>query len=279
MNNERGTTAPRKRSSFIVPRSSFFLIAAVLFAQTVFALDIPPAPAQWFTDAGGIVDAAQSSALNDKLAQFEQRSGAQLIIYTFPSLDGEALEDFTIRCAERWKVGNKKYDNGLILFVFVKEKKVRVEVGYGLEGTMTDAVSSRVIREQIAPNFQQGNYGAGLHAAADAIIARIEKNEAPVAPVNGGRGAQSAKPNGFDGFAFIILLFVFFVFILPMLRRRGGGGGGCGGCFWPMFFLGGGGGGTTFGGGGWDGGGGGGGFGGFSGGGGSFGGGGASGGW
>ena len=269
MNDERSRPAG---SSFIVHRSSFLLAALLLVATASSALDVPPAPTEWFTDKAGIVDSTQASQLNDKLAAFEQRSGAQFIIYVFPSLEDEALEDFTIRCAEKWKVGNKKYDNGLILFVFVKERKVRIEVGYGLEPTITDAFSKKVILEQIAPYFQQNNYNAGLNGAADAIIARIEKTEPPVAPVNQ-RGAQSAKPGGFDVFGLLVLLFVFFFFILPMLRR---GGGGCGGCFWPLFFMGGGGrgGGITFGGGG-----GGGGFGGFSGGGGSFGGGGASGGW
>src|SRR5207248_9377413 len=131
-------------------------------------------------------------AINEKLAAFEQRSGAQFIIYTFPTLDNEALEDFTIRCAEKWKVGNKKYDNGLILFVFVKERKIRIEVGYGLEPTVTDAFSSRVIREDIAPHFQKGDYAGGLNAAADALIAQIEHKEAPVPPVSqrgGGGGA------------------------------------------------------------------------------------------
>lgn len=244
-------------------------------ATTAFALDVPPPPTQWFTDAAHVVDASQASALNQKLAAFEQRSGAQFIIYVFPSLQGEALEDFTIRCAEKWKVGNKKYDNGLILFVFVQERKLRIEVGYGLEPTITDAFSSDVIRNDIAPHFKQGDYAGGLNAGADAIIARIEKGGGQTSSAQPARGVPAAKPGGIDVLGLLILLFVLFFVILPLVRR----GGGCGGCLWPMFFLGGGGGrGITFGGGGW-GGGGGGGFGGFSGGGGSFGGGGASGGW
>lgn len=272
--------AGKKRTQFFpASRQPSFpaLFTSLLFALAapLFALSVPPAPTQWLTDRGGVVDAAQAQALNDKLASFEQRSGAQFIIYVFPTLEGEVLEDFTIRCAEQWKVGNKKYDNGLILFVFVKERKLRVEVGYGLEPTMTDSFSSDVIRNYIAPHFSTGDYAGGLNAAADAIIARIEKTAAPVPPVNGGGGARaSAKPGGTDVIGILVLLFIFFFVILPMLRR---GGGGCGGCLWPMFFMGGGGRGTTFGGGGW--GGGGGGFGGFSGGGGGFGGGGASGGW
>lgn len=253
-------------------RARFLILALLLFgaALPALALDIPSAPTQWFTDKAGIVPPTEGDLLNRKLEQFEQSSGAQFIIYVFPSLENEALEDFTIRCAERWKVGQKKYDNGLILFVFVQEKKVRVEVGYGLEGTITDAVSSRVIREQIAPAFQQGQYGRGLDAAADAIIARIRGGEAPVAPLQ--RGGQPQSDGEDIGIVpvIIILLVIFFV-VLPMLRR-----GGFSGCVLPFLLSGGG---TTFGGGGGFSGGGFGGGGGFSGGGGGFGGGGASGGW
>lgn len=249
-------------------------IFALLFALAapIVALDIPQAPAQWFTDRAGLLTPDQASALNEKLRAFEQQSGAQFIIYTMPSLEGESLEDFTIRAAEKWKVGQKKYDNGLILFVFRDERKVRVEVGYGLEGTITDAFSSDVIRNYIAPHFQQGDYAGGLNAGADAVIARISGKEAPVAPLASGRGAGTTQLSGRDVMMLLVILFIFIFFVAPLLSR-----GGCGGCFLPMFF-GGGGGGTTFGGGGW-GGGGGGGFGGFSGGGGGFGGGGASGGW
>lgn len=253
-------------------RSSAFA-AALLFvlAANALALDIPPTPTQWFTDRAGLVSAADAEALNRKLAAFEQQSGAQFIIYVFPSLEGEAVEDFTIRAVERWKVGQRKYDNGLVLFVFVKERKIRVEVGYGLEGTITDAFSSRVIREVMAPHFQQGDWAGGLNAGADALMAQIRKGEAPVEPFRRtGQGQQPATPGAV---MFLILLFVLIFFILPMLSRRHG----CSGCIFPFFIFPGGGGGITFGGGG--GGFSGGGFGGFSGGGGRFGGGGATGGW
>lgn len=254
--------------------SRFVLVLAMLSSSHLAALDVPAAPTQWVTDGAGILQAQELTALNDKLRAFEERSGSQFIIYIFPSLEEESLEDFSIRAAEQWKAGQAKYDNGLILLVFMKEQRVRVEVGYGLEGAMTDAYSSRVIRNFISPDFQRGQYGAGLNAAADAIIARIEGNEVPV-PVARERGSGGIISLGPP---FLILLFFLF-FVLPLLMRRGGCGG-CGGCIpLPLFFPTGG---TTFGGrGGFGGGGGGfgGGFGGFSGGGGGFGGGGASGGW
>src|SRR5579872_4137601 len=242
----------RRHSSFILRPSSFFVLLCLITATaSLFALDIPPPPAQWFTDKAGIVDSAAAEALNAKLANFEQASGAQFIIYVFPTLDDEALEDFTIRCAERWKVGNKKYDNGLILFVFVKERKLRIEVGYGLEGTVTDAFSSRVIRDYIAPHFRSGDYAGGLNAGADAIIAQIQHTEPPVPPVQ--QRGPAASSSGSPAAGFGLLLFIIIIIIFASLITRSIPG--CGGCFWPMLFMGGGGG-RSFGGGGWGGGGG-----------------------
>jgi uncharacterized protein len=267
-------------------RVAAFLLLFAALAPSLLAKEPPAAPTQWFTDEAGLVSSTDASALNEKLRAFEQSSGAQFIVYVFKSLDGDPLEDFTIRCAEKWKVGNKKYDNGLILFVFVQERKARVEVGYGLEGTITDAFSSDVLRNYLTPHFRQADYAGGLNAAADALMAKIRGGEPPRPPVNpqGNAATSSVAHRGTSAAAagcvsplFILVLIIFFLFILPrlFLPRRGSG---CGGCFWPMFFLGGGGRGFTMGGGGWGGGGGFGG-GGFSGGGGGFGGGGASGGW
>ena len=275
MIDDRSTRLP----SFIVHRSSFVAAALVLLlAAGAFALEVPPAPTQWFTDRANLISAGDAAALNQKLAAFEQESGAQFIVYILPSLEGDSVEDFTIRAVEKWKVGQAKYDNGLVLFVFVQDRKIRVEVGYGLEGTITDAFSSRVIRQYIAPRFQSGDWAGGINAGADALMAQIRKGEAPVEPMERARSGEG-EPAGVGSVLFMIILFVIIFFILPAMLR--GGRGGCGGCL-PLFFFPGGGGGITFGGhrGGFGGGGfGGGGFGGFSGGGGGFGGGGATGGW
>jgi uncharacterized protein len=252
------------------------LLVFLLLAHSLSALEVPPAPVRWVTDSANILSTTDEAFLDTKLKNFEQESGAQFIVYTLPSIENESIEDFTIRAVEKWKVGQKKYDNGLVLFVFVKERKVRVEVGYGLEGTITDAVSSRVIREQIAPHFQKNDYNAGLNAAADEIMRRIRTGEKPVEPLQPTGGQPSGEPGGFDIGTIVFIAIMLFFFVLPMLQRRRGGG--CGGCI-PLFLPMGGGGGITFGGGGFSGGGFGGGGGGFSGGGGGFGGGGATGGW
>lgn len=257
----------------------FLLPFLLSFAATLHALEVPPAPTRWFTDTAGVVNTTEAAMLDTKLKNFEQETGAQFIIYVMPSVEGDVIEEFTIRAVDKWKVGQEKFDNGLVLFVFVKDRKARVEVGYGLEGTITDAVSNRVIEEQLAPHFRQGNYAAGLNAAADELMRRIRTGEKPVEPLRPqGRPVSRAAEPGFDVGTLVFIAIIFFFFILPMLSRRRRGG--CGGCI-PIFipFGGFGGGGVTFGGGGFSGGGFGGGGGGFSGGGGGFGGGGATGGW
>lgn len=269
----------RRSGRLPILRASSCLLLFVLLAATtrLAALEVPPPPTQWVTDGAGILGGTETDLLNRKLEQFEKTSGAQFIIYTLPSIENESIEDFTIRCVERWKVGRKGYDNGLVIFVFSKERKIRFEVGYGLEGTVTDAFTSQVTREVIAPYFQKGDYGGGLTAAVDTVTAKISKNEAPVPVTQSGGGQQQATSEGGIVPTLIVLFVVFFV-ILPMLSRRRSG---CGGCVLPLLMSGGG---TTFGrGGGFSGGGFGGGFGGggggFSGGGGGFGGGGSTGGW
>ncbi len=245
----------------------------VLVAASVMALPIPPRPTAWVTDGAGILSAEQQQALNQKLETLKQNTGTEFLIMTFPSLEGEEVVDYTNRVANMWKV---KDDKAVMLFVFLKERKTWIQVGYGLEGVITDAYSSRVYREILVPNFRAGKYYEGLNAAIDALATKIDPNAL--------RGTvaqkQPALPPGGDGGVAgsiipIIIVLVFIFFILPMFTRRRGG---CGGCFWPLFFMGGGGG-TTFGGGG---GGGGGGWnvgGSWGGGGSSFGGGGAGGGW
>ncbi len=207
----------------------------------------------------------------------EQATGAQVVVAVFPSLEGESLEDFSIRLAERWRIGRKDLDDGAILLVFVQDRKVRIEVGYGLEGAIPDAEASRIIRESIAPRFREGRYDAGLEAAARAIYAKVDRT-APAARAGKPRGRATGFPSwGVLGF-FAILAVIALMLMREAATTRGVSRGWTAGRRgWgvpPVIFF------PPFGGGrgGW-GGGGGGGFGGFSGGGGTFGGGGASGDW
>ncbi|PSJ36701.1 TPM domain-containing protein [Allosphingosinicella deserti] len=258
------------------------------YAQTV------PALTGRVVDQAGLLDPAQEQALTGKLEALERTTSRQLVVVTVPDLQGYSIEDVGFKLGETWKLGDKEADNGAILLIAPAEKKMRIEVGDGLEPILTDAFSGRVIRDIIRPRFQQGDFPGGIDAGADALIAQLQAP--PEAAERAAMEAQQqqqqqqqsgARSGGGGGGSILTLIFWGFILlfvILPMLsggrrgrrhRRRGGGGvwiwgPGLGGGGW------GGGGGSSWGGGGggWGGGGGG-----FSGGGGSFGGGGASGGW
>jgi uncharacterized protein len=118
----------------------------------------------------------KTQQLEERLARFEKETGHQIAVLTIPSLEGDPLEDFSIRVAETWKIGQKGFDNGAILLIAQKERKLRIEVGYGLEGVFPDAIASRIIREVIVPRFREGNFSPGIEAGVDAIL-QVTKGE------------------------------------------------------------------------------------------------------
>jgi uncharacterized protein len=212
-----------------------------------------------------VVDAATATRLDRKLWEFEQQTGHQILVVVYRKLPSPSLEDFTVRAAQAWKVGGKKLDTGAVWFVFVDDRKMRLEVGYGLEPVIPDVIAKRILADTVAPHLRSGHWPAGLAAGTDAILAAARQEPGSPRPA-----PSAAQGGGIDVgtviFIIIVLLFVF--------GNMGGGGrrsrtyGRSGWYVGPGPWIGGGG----FSGGG----GGGGGWGGFSGGGGSFGGGGAS---
>lgn len=218
-------------------------------------------------DEAAMIAADTKRRIEDKLAAFEQRTGDQVVVLTVDSLDGEPIEDYSVRVAQTWKLGQKGKDNGVLLVVAKQDRKIRIDVGYGLEPTLTDLETGRII-DLMRPDFQKGDFSAGIEHGSEAILTALDGGEVPAPPA--GQPEGKGLPVDFLTFGIAIAVFL----ILNVLanrsrssRWRGGGGG-----WWGGF------GGGGFGGGGFSGGGGGGG-GGFSGGGGSFGGGGASGSW
>jgi uncharacterized protein len=272
------------------------MIRAFLIAVTAFfAAAASPALAQDFPALSGrVVDAANiippdvEALLDAKLTAFETRTQRQLVVATVPSLDGYEISDYGYQLGRHWGLGDKARNDGAILLVAPNERKVRIEVGYGLEPVLTDGFSSLIIQNTILPAFKAGDMPGGIVAGTDAIIKQLElpaEEAAKVAQAAETRASESE--GGFPVGAIVWIVFLLFFFILPMLRGRGRKGRRYNGSLT----------GSTVGdillweagkaaargisggrGGGWGGGGGFGG-GGFSGGGGSFGGGGASGGW
>ena len=148
-----------------------------------------------------MLSSSKQAELEEDLHHFAQETTNQVVIATFPSLEEESLEDFSIRLAEAWKVGQKGKDNGVILLIFKNDRKVRIEVGYGLEGVLPDATCKLIIENEIAPRFRQGNFEEGIEAAARAIMA-VTKGE------YSSRGSPVSLPQNYFGPAMIFGIFL-----------------------------------------------------------------------
>ena len=233
---------------------SFFAFISFLNLSVLFALEVPSRADGYVTDRAGLLSPSAKAELEKTLRDFEGTTSNQVVVATFPSLEGNSLEDFSMRLAEAWKVGQKGKNNGVIFLIFKNDRKMRIEVGYGLEGVLPDALAGQIISQVVAPYFRKGDYSGGILAGTDAIMKATQGEF---------KGDPSSEKGGTAG-KLIGLLFVFILFHAFVRRRSlGTGRRGRGGFFVPM-------GGRYRSGGG---------FGGFRGGGGGFGGGGASGGW
>jgi uncharacterized protein len=142
-------------------------------------------------DQTGTLSTNDVSALNQTIRAFEARKGSQVAVLIVPTTDGEAIEQYSIRVAEAWKIGRKKIDDGVLLVIAKNDRKLRIEVGYGLEGALTDVTSKRIIDEIITPRFRNGDFSGGISAGVDRILRVVEGEKLP-AP------AQSEPQQGFQ---------------------------------------------------------------------------------
>lgn len=249
------------------------LMCALIAGAPAYADPTFPALTGRVVDAANIIPDAQEAALDAKLKALQDNSTRQLVVATIPNLEGYDIADYGYRLGRAWGIGQKAENNGTLLIVAPNERRVRIEVGYGLEPILTDAFSSVVINTQIVPKFKAGDFPGGIEAGVDALVQQLT-----LPPEEAAKYAASlerpALEKDVNVGAIIFWLFIFLFFILPMVRglfggrRRGRRFGSGPVIIWGGNDWGGGGGGSSWGGGG-----------GFSGGGGSFGGGGASGGW
>ncbi|MCZ2222557.1 MAG: TPM domain-containing protein [Chitinophagales bacterium] len=233
-----------------------------------------PNPPRLVNDNAGLLNKLDADALERKLVALDDSTGNQIVVLTIPSLNGEILEDVAVNTFRDWGIGGKENNNGILLLIALQDRKIRIEVGYGLEGAIPDVVANDIIKNDLTPAFKEGNYLSGITKAVDDL------SKAAVGEYKVKRKKNNDEVSGKDILVFIIILFI----VLMIVGRSGSGGGGgnmmnrrgssdiARNLFWLNLLNSGRGG---SGGGGWSGGGGG--FGGF--GGGSSGGGGASGGW
>jgi uncharacterized protein len=267
---EKFAIAERNRPHAGRVRSPIRLIAAlVLIVWPVIAAEvIPPKPDRYFNDYAGVVPKEAAYRFNEQLAQFERETSDQVVVAVFPKMQSDSdIADYTQRVAQAWGVGQKERRNGVVLFVFIQDRKMFIQVGYGLEGALPDATAFDITERHIKPLFRSGNYEAGLATGIDLICKAIRGEYKG----SGNTVAQEHRGSGATGLWTFLIFLVVLIILSRIMRRRGGYGyssRGDGPTFFPIG-----------GGGGWSSGGGGGGFSGFSGGGGSFGGGGAGSSW
>lgn len=153
----------------------------VLLLLVLLGATIPPLTGR-IVDEASLLTPEQRAELERKLEKIERTTSIQIVIVTIPSLDGEPIEDYSVRLAQQWRIGQKGLDNGVVILVAKAERKVRLEVGYGLESVIPDGLAGRIIREQITPRFRQNDYYGGLNAAVDAILLASRKEYPAVSP-------------------------------------------------------------------------------------------------
>ncbi|HTA91776.1 MAG TPA: TPM domain-containing protein, partial [Polyangiaceae bacterium] len=245
---------PRLQSVERTSRLLLWLFSALLallvqWPAVAQARDVPKLEAH-VNDTANMLSPDERARLEAQLVAYEQKTGRQFALLTIDSLNGDALEDFSIRVVEAWKLGQKGKDSGLLLLVVKNDHKLRIEVGYGLEGVVTDAFSSRVIRNLLSPALREGHVEAGLEQAFGALMAQAA-GEDPTAQLPPGTLSEPPPEPRSSPFAWFALLLFLAPFLIPvlLLGARGGRGGGFGGGGrWGGGFGGGGFGGGGFGG-------------------------------
>lgn len=195
-------------------RSIQFLVIALLicifWVPSLSALEVPALKGR-VNDHAAMLSAATRQQLEDILSRLEQTDSSQIVVLTIPSLGGEVLEEFSLKVAGKWKIGQKGFDNGAILLIAQKDRKLRIEVGYGLEGSLTDLMAGRIIRNVIVPQFKAGNFDQGIIDGVQAMIGVVRGEYQ--APEKSPKKKDSSL--GFGG----LIAFVFFISMLGRLRR------------------------------------------------------------
>jgi uncharacterized protein len=208
---------------------------------------IPPAPDRWVTDNAGFLSPERRAQLDQRLEAYEQRTGHQIIVWIGNTISGAPLDDWAVHTFAAWKVGRKKYDDGLVMFILAADRKIDIEVGYGLEGQVPDAIANRVIQDVMAPRLRAGDRDGAVQAGVEAILTAIEGKPVPGLQAKP-RAAPDVAPIGGTAqtilFALAAVFFLVLLIVNPRLalfflwsmgsggggyRGQGGGGGGFGG--------------------------------------------------
>jgi uncharacterized protein len=161
----------RARGSLVFTAGSILALFAALFFVAHAAEVIPPVPNRYFNDYAGVVSPAVANELNTRLETFEKETSNQILVAIFPKMQSDSsVQDYTVRVAQAWRVGQKEKRNGAVLFLFIQDRQMFLQVGYGLEGALPDALAKQITEFEIKPRLQRGDYDGALRAGVDAII-------------------------------------------------------------------------------------------------------------
>ncbi|WP_237353639.1 YgcG family protein [Xanthobacter sp. YC-JY1] len=228
MGRPRALAVPRPATRFALVLAGLLAlclaVASVAVAPAWAELTFPPLTGR-VVDAAHVLDAGTLAALDAKLAAQEAKASDQLVVATVPSLQGTSIEDYANRLFRTWQIGQAKKNNGVLLLVAPSERKVRIEVGYGLEGILTDAVSATIIRNAIVPAFKSGDMAAGIVKGTDAIleILNLDPDEAKARAKK--LESSDWTEEEVDNLIFLAVMVIFMGFIIWRVVRGGGPGG------------------------------------------------------
>lgn len=208
------------------PVAAAFLLFMVLLAVPAAAQDLPPRPQGPIYDQADMLPAAEEASLDQRLREFDARTGNAVIVATVDSLQGDTIEDYAQKLYAAWGIGGAERDTGVLLLVAPNEHKVRIEVGYGLTPYITDILSGRIIRDEITPHFKDGDFSGGIEAGVDAMLSQLSKSpEDAKAIAEAAAAAEKNRAHENGGFPVGMIVWIVFIVIfvvLPALARRGG---------------------------------------------------------
>jgi len=208
---------PRPRAALLALLPA--LAALLLSGAAAAALEVPYLSGR-VVDEAGIVPPDAAARIEETLRAFEEETGAQVAVLTVPSLEGEVLEDYSLKVAETWGLGREDRDDGVLLLVARDDRQLRIEVGYGLEGALTDAEAGRIVRNVIVPRFKAGDYGGGIEAGVDAVVGTIRGEEGLIPEDS---GPIEGAPTDFAGRALMGLIFFSVVGLFSVIALFGKG--------------------------------------------------------
>jgi uncharacterized protein len=197
------------------------VLAAVLCAGALAALDVPFLSGR-VNDLAGMVPSEVAARIDAKLAAYEAKTGAQVAVLTIPSLEGEAIEDYSVRVASTWKLGQQDKDNGVLFLVAQSDRKMRIEVGYGLEPVLTDLATGRILDQIVRAKFRDGDFGGGIEAGVDGILAVLEGSPEAASLTS----ASSSPPVPVSSALMVLGMYVLVVGVFSVMALFAPGAGG-----------------------------------------------------